>query len=129
MFNLIFLIVLASLYALTRATHDRHLREGGWKLWAFVEGVIISVAINYLIGGPWYIMLLGTLLFGFTFWIIFDIMMGIYFGKHPLYIGNTGFDRKIRAIFQYTEKWKGTWYLLVKLIWWVIIFELYKSLQ
>jgi hypothetical protein len=119
------ILLISTIYALIRATHDRYLRQGGWKTWAFIEGAFVAVVVSYLIGGAWYEIGLGALLFGFTFWIVFDCMTGIYFGRHPLYIGNTGFDKKIRAIFQYTDRWKGTWYLMVKLIWWWFAFYLY----
>ena len=122
------ILIIAIVYALIRATHDKFLRQGGWKLWAFIEGAFVAFVVSYLIGGAWYEIGLGALLFGFTFWIVFDMMTGIYFGKHPLYIGKTGFDWEIRKTFQYTEKWKGTWYLMVKLISWWMVFYLYKTI-
>jgi len=125
--DVVIILSVAIVYALIRAFHDRYIRQGKWKTWAFIEGLFISLTVSYLTGGEWYVIGLGALLFGFTFWIVFDMIIGIYFGKHPLYLGNTGFDKKIRAMFQYTEKWKGTWYLLVKLVFWWFAFYLYKT--
>jgi len=125
--GLLTILLVAVGYAIIRANHDRYLRQGEWKTWAFIEGLVIAFAISFLVGGRWYEIGVGTLLFGFTFWIIFDIVMGIYFGNHPLYVGETSFDLEMRKMFQYTEKWKGTWYLMVKLVWWLFAFYLYYT--
>lgn len=122
------ILFISIIYALIRATHDKYLREGGWKLWAFIEGAFVALSVSYLVGGEWWYIGVGVLLFGFTFWIVFDMMTGIYFGGNPLYIGNTGFGKQIRKIFLYTERFKGLWYLITKLIFWWIFFYLYTML-
>jgi len=127
MADVLIILIIAVIYALIRANHDRYLRQGKWKTWAFIEGVLIALVISFLIGGKWYMIGVGAILFGFTFWIVFDTIIGIYFGKHPLYIGETGFDLEMRKMFQYTERWKGTWYLMVKLVFWWFAFYIYNT--
>ena len=124
---MITLITISLIYALIRSKHDSFLREGKWKRWGFIEGVFIALVVSYFTHESWYVIGLGALVFGMVFWIAFDILMGLHFGKHPLYIGNTGTDKKIRGVFAYSEKWKGLNYLIFKLVWTLIILGLYKN--
>ncbi len=119
------IIIISILYASMRAMHDSHLREGKWKLYAFIEGILIAGIVAYHLHGISLSTPLAMLVFGMIFWITFDIFTGMIFGKHPLYIGTTGFDKKVREVFCYTDKWKGTNYLIFKIIWLVIIIRLY----
>lgn len=121
------LIAISLMYALIRATHDSYLNEGEWKLWAFIEGVFVALVVSYFLHDGLVSIGIGALVFGMVFWIGFDCLTGLYFGKHPLYIGNTGFDRKIRGVFAYSEKWKGLNYLIFKTVWLLIILGLYKN--
>jgi hypothetical protein len=125
---MITILITSIVYALLRAGHDSYLREGKWKTWATAQVFFISILTAYLLGGEWYQMLFSFLLFGITFWIVFDSVIGVVFGGNPLYIGNTGFDKKMRAMFQYNEKSKGLQYLIFKLVWYVIIFGSYHTL-
>jgi len=125
---MITIIIISILYAAIRAKHDSYLREGKWKFWAFIEGVFMAGMIafqSYAVHGLGYKLGMSMLVFGIIFWIVFDIFTGIIFGKHPLYIGNTGFDKKVREIFCYTERWKGTNYLIFKLVWLTITIKFY----
>ena len=121
------LIIIATIYALIRATHDSFLNEGKWKVWAFIEGAFIALMVSYFLHDGLVFIGLGALVFGIVFWIVFDCLTGLYFGRHPLYIGNTGFDKKVRSVFSYSDKWKGLNYLIFKLVWTLIIYGLYTN--
>ena len=123
------LIIISVIYALVRSKHDSYLRSGKWKLWAFIEGVLFALVISFLLHGDLLMTGLGALVFGIVFWIVFDCMMGIYFGGNPLYIGNTGFDKLVKQVFCYTEKWKGLNYLIFKIIWAIVILGAYNSFK
>jgi hypothetical protein len=124
---MITIIIISILYAAIRAKHDSYLRYsfGNWKKWAFIEGIFVSGIVGYHLHGISFLTLVGMAVFALIFWIAFDIFTGIIFGKHPLYIGTTGFDAKVRKVFCYTEKWKATNYLIFKIVWLMITIKLY----
>jgi len=124
---MITIILIAVVYAIIRSVHDSFIRQGKWKLWAFIEGVFFAGMVNSLIHTDILSIGLGMILFAFSFWIVFDIFTGVIFGGHPLYIGNTGFDAKIRKVFQYSEKLKGTYYLIWKLFWYLGAISFYDG--
>jgi hypothetical protein len=90
-------------YALIRAKHDSFLKGGKWKLWAFIEGVFIAIFIVGLIllsfkMNWWYGTVLGPI-FGFSFWLVFDCVVGYHFTGNILYLGTSDFDLKMRGTF------------------------------
>jgi hypothetical protein len=141
MISYIFIVVVALVYALIRAKHDSFIRVGEWKTWAFIEGVMWAV---YVVASSlflfnlqwWFVIVLGPL-FAFSFWLVFDCAVGWHFAGSILYLGNHGFDLKMRQTFKYNLPifgWKESGafiFILFKLFWIVLLsliyFELYNG--
>jgi len=121
------LTITAVLYSIIRSKHDSYLREGKWKLWAMIEGLLVSVAISYSLATLWWMVIVMALVFWITFWILFDSLMGIVFGGSIFYLGETGWDGYLRAMFQYTEETKGIQLFFAKIIVAIIIYGTYFS--
>jgi hypothetical protein len=119
------IIIISIVWAILRSKNDSYLREGKWKLWSFLMATFVAGIVGYHLHGISFLTLIGMAVFGLIFWIAFDIFTGIIFGKHPLYIGTTGFDAKVRKVFCYTDKWKATNYLIFKLVWLTITIKFY----
>lgn len=102
---LIIISAVAIIYALIRAKHDSYIRVGEWKKWAFIEGVwwgvYVTVSTLFLFSMNWWMFIVLGPLFAFFFWLIFDCAVGWHFSGSILYIGNHGFDLKMRKTFKY----------------------------
>ena len=101
-------MVVAVVYALIRAKHDSYVNNGPWKTWAFVEGVMVDLLVVFsftrFCGLPWWHMIFVGLIFAFTFWLVFDCFSGWLRHRDILYIGDVGFDKKMRETFFYNKK-------------------------
>lgn len=119
MIALYLILTIAIIYAIVRARHDSYLSHGAeWKLWAFVEGIVIAISVSVLAtfaaGLMWWIAIPLTVVFALSFWVVFDCYQGWIRTGNILHIGTQGFDAKMRAMFKYK---KGYAYLFVKLFW------------
>lgn len=132
-------ILLVSIaYAVIRAFHDKHISNGKWKTWAFIEGVLVDVAVVVLtvlwFHFPWWICFPLCAIFAFTFWLVFDCLHGYLRTGFILYIGNSGFDLKMRKTFLYNKPifgWKepGAFrQVFFKLFWLGLLIPSYFSL-
>lgn len=97
---MILITITAILYAIVRAKHDNSLYEsqGHNKLWAFIEGVIVSVSLSIAVMVNWWDILFLPVLFAFIFWIVFDIACGLFRVGKFFYFGSGKFDQKMRRI-------------------------------
>jgi len=120
----IILLVVSILYAFIRSRHDSYLREGKWKVWAFVEGVLFAFSLSFCLTDVWWFVGVCMLVFWITFWITFDSLMGLIFNKSILYLGETGWDKELRQIFQYATKGKGIQLYIVRI---VILISIYGT--
>jgi len=117
-------ITIAVLYALVRAKHDSYLSHGKWKPWAFAEGILVAivVALGYFFSYDiaWWNAILVALVFGLSFWIVFDCTSGWLRARNIFYLGSFGWDLKAKRIFISGKK-----YFLFKLIWLAIAIGFY----
>jgi len=117
-------ITIAVIYALIRAKHDSYLSNGKWKRWAFAEGVLIAlvVSVGYFLACDiaWWSAASVALIFGLSFWIVFDCTSGWIRARNIFYLGSYGWDLKAKRIFI-----SGKNYFLFKLIWLIIAIGFY----
>jgi len=97
-----------------------------WKFWGNaneVYGIAILVAVVTFFT-VWQSIFLFPILWG-VFWITHDFAMGYRLGKGIWYIGETGFDGKMKAMFQRS----GIFYFIAgKLVWLAVFISLYLGL-
>lgn len=126
-FIFLVLVISALIFAFIRGMHDSYLREGKWKKWSSAQTVYTSFILSFLLSSSLSIWMIPVMMLVYfvTFSIAFDCWIGYKFGGSILYVGNTGYDKKIRKIFHYNEKYKGLLYLTVKLIGAAVIFATY----
>jgi len=128
MIALIVILVVATGYALIRAKHDSFISHGPWKPWAFVEGVYSSLVVVALtwqaFGLIWYAMAPLAMVFAFTFWLVFDCVQGYIRTGNILYIGDKGFDARVKKVVGGIP----IMYPIGKLIWLIIFSGSYISL-
>ena len=135
-----YFIILASAigYALIRAKHDSFITQGKWKTWAFIEGVfwcilLVTLVLLSFTMKWWFLIVLGPI-FAFSFWLVFDCVVGWYFSGNILYLGDQGFDLKMRGMALYNKPifgWKETGsvrLIFFKLFWLVLLTLSYSSL-
>lgn len=136
--SILIISAIAIVYALIRAKHDSYLYNGDWKLYAYIEGVFVAFlavggVIIYFSMAWWYAAVLGPL-FAFVFWTVFDCLCGWFRVGHILYLGETGFDKRMRETFLYDKpigKWKNTKsirLLFFKVFWLLLSIGIYFSL-
>lgn len=127
---LFIIISTAIIYAVIRSYHDRGLSQGSWKTFAFIEGVFVDLVVIVLswlaFGGLWWSMIFNALIFAFMFWLVFDCFQGWLRTGSILYIGEQGFDLKMRKTFLYNKplfSWQetGAFRLIFVKVWWLII--------
>ena len=116
-------IIISVLYAVIRAKHDSYVNNGPWKRWAFIEGVLVAVSVGYLAGENWIDWIFLTVIFAYSFWIVFDIACGIFRAGKLWHFGSGWFDQKMKRVFV-----SGYWYAVYKAIWLIIITGVYNSL-
>lgn len=133
MINYLIISAIAVAYALIRAKHDSYIRVGEWKKWAFIEGVmwaVVTIALALAAFGlKWWVGIIAGPLFAFMFWLFFDCAVGWHFAGNILYIGNHGFDLKMRQTFKYNLPifgWKesGAFILILFKLFWIILLSL-----
>lgn len=134
---LIVILLVSIIYACIRAKHDSFISGGSWKKYAFIEGIFFNVCIVALsvaaFGLAWWTGFVLAAIFAFVFWLFFDCIVGWYFSGNILYLGNTGFDLKMRKMFKYNLPifgWKSgaLIFILFKLFWLVLLTLSYFSL-
>jgi len=107
MIPIIIILATAVIFALIRAKHDSFIAGGRWKVWAFVEGCFFAVATVALtllaFGLPWWLGFVLGPVFAFSFWLVFDCVVGWLLSGSILYIGNQGFDLQMRKMFLYNK--------------------------
>lgn len=115
MMPLTIILISAIIYAFIRAKHDSYLKGGEWKTWAFIEGFFwgaLVVALTLLsFSLDWWVGFVLGPIFAFTFWLFFDCIVGYHFTGNILYLGEKGFDLKMRKMFLYNKPifgWKET---------------------
>jgi hypothetical protein len=121
---MILLIIISILYAIIRAKHDSYVNNGPWKLWAFIEGVLVAVGLAFAIGTSWLDYIFLPVIFAMIFWIVFDMACGIFRVGKPFYFGSGKFDQLMRKVFV-----TGGGFLFWKSIWLIIIIGVYNSLK
>jgi hypothetical protein len=117
------IMVISILYALVRAKHDSYINNGLWKLWAFIEGVLVAGSVGFLVGSSWIDYIFLPVIFGMVFWIVFDIACGIFRAGKLFYFGSGKFDQYMRRI-----SGSALWLFIGKLIVLLIINGLYNGL-
>jgi hypothetical protein len=134
---LIIILITSIVYALIRAKHDSYIAGGPWKVWAFIEGALIALSVVSLslmaFGLSWWMGFPLGGIFAFTFWLVFDCLIGWHFAGSILYIGNAGFDKKMREIFKYNYSvfgWESgaLFLILFKCVWLFILIGGYFAL-
>ena len=138
MIALTIILVISIAYAVIRGFHDSKISGGKWKTWAFIEGVLVDLVVVALtilwFRFPWWQVIPLALVFAFTFWLVFDCLTGYLRTGFILYIGNTGFDLKMRKTFLYNKPlfgWQETGaFLLVffKCFWLALLIPSYIAL-
>ena len=113
--NYIYTSIIAIIYALIRAKHDSYILNGKWKLWAFIEGIFVDVALVGALYQSWADLFLLPL-FGLIFWLVFDIASGILRTKDPFHFGIGKFDQTMRKMFQWGELFVITKLFLIGLL-------------
>lgn len=135
---LIVILTTAIIYALIRAKHDSYLLHGDWKRWAVIEAVFWTISFTaVLLYGfqlHWAYGLLLAPVFAFSFWLFFDCIVGYLFTGNILYLGEKGWDKKMRAMFLYNKPifgWKETGairMIFFKCFWLTLLILSYLSL-
>ena len=138
MIALLIILSVSIAYACIRAFHDRHISNGKWKTWAFIEGVLVDLVVVVLtvlwFDYPWWICFPLAGIFAFTFWVVFDCLEGYLRTGFILYIGEGGFDAKMRKMFLYNKPifgWKQTGAIrgvFFKLFWLGLLIPAYLTL-
>lgn len=131
-------IAVAGVYALIRAKHDAFISHGGWKVWAFIEGVlmdlIVTAMIVLLFKMRWWMGIPTAGIFAFFFWLVFDCAEGYLRTGFILHLGDKGFDLTMRQMFHYNKPifgWKETGAIrqvFFKCFWLVLLSGAYFSL-
>jgi len=123
-------ISVAILYAFIRAKHDSYISHGKWKIWAFIEGVLVCTSVCVFIslgfGTPWWTLFVLIPLFAFYFWLFFDCVQGQIRAGSILHLGDKGFDAEMRAMFYYNLPiwgWKetGAIRLIFFKVFWIVL--------
>ena len=108
---LIIILTVAVVYALMRGRHDSYIPNGEWKQWAFLEGVFIDLVVVglsvYAFCLSWYQIPGLALSFAFMFSIVFDRACGHFRVGNILYIGEYGWDAKVRRAIHYDTPFWG----------------------
>lgn len=139
MIAFIIILVISIAYAVIRAFHDSKISGGKWKTWAFIEGILVDLAIVALLWRlfyvpDWWMMFPAGFIFAFVFWLVFDCMEGYLRTGNILYIGSSGFDQKMREMFHYNKPlfgWKETGsirLIFFKSFWLVLLIGAYFAL-
>ena len=138
MIPLAIILICAIGYALIRAKIDSYLTQGEWKTWAFIMGVFFAVCIVGLsilaFNLKWWMGFVMGPLFGLSFWLVFDCVVGYHFTGSILYVGTRGFDLFMRQMFLYNKPifgWKETGairQILFKCFWLTLLILAYNSL-
>jgi hypothetical protein len=127
MIEILTISAIAIFYALIRAEHDSKISHGKWKLWAFIEGILVdaitTALVIFVFKLDWWMCFLLGPIFAFVFWIFFDCMQGYIRTGNILHIGTVGFDLKVRKAVK-GKLWR---YLFFKLFWLGILIGGYLS--
>lgn len=125
MIPLTIILSIAILHALLRAKMDSYFRNGPWKIWAFIIGVVIAVTTVSLVMYGFHLDWTGIFLlpiFAFVFWLFFNCAVGYLFGGSIFYLGSGKFDTHMKETFKYNLPIFG-WesgsliFILFKLFW------------
>lgn len=90
----------ASLYALIRANHDKHINDGKWKRWAVVESALVALLTSLGFGENIADYTFLPVIFALVFSIIFDMACGWTRAKKLFYWGSGKYDQFMKKVFE-----------------------------
>ena len=124
---LIIISTIAIISALLRAKRDSFLSHGGWKIYAFIEGLyesILSVLmVKWALDIPWGESVLLALIYAFVWSLFFDIIQSYIRTRTLFHLGTKGFDAKVRA----TIKGRLWLWPFAKIVWLFVLIGGYLS--
>jgi hypothetical protein len=123
MIALLIIATIAITLALIRAKHDSFISAGPWKAYAFIEGVaidlMVTMGIVVLFQMQWWMGSIIAPLYGFIFWLTFDMACGWIRHGDITYLGTTGWDAEMRKVFRYPD-WRWA-HIIFRAAWIVIL--------